>query len=371
MNQTKSFVFAVALAVLLTVCTFNHVAGQFSSYLPEESAPHEGTWLQWPHHFTYGVQFRSQVESSWVEMTRVLVHSENVHIIVYNNSELQRVRNILIANRIPLTRVDFVIRATDDFWVRDNGPIFVRDLFNRQLTVADWGFNGWGFDAPYLRDNTVPSGVANQRRLQRYDLNDLILEGGAIEVDGKGVLMATRSSILEPRRNPGWTQQDVESYLTEIFGVTKFIWLDGMNGGLEDITDAHIDGFARFGLPDTIVAMNRADLQYWGLSNQDIDRLHAASDVDGRAYKKVYLPLTRNNVRTTYGYSIGFKGSYVNFYTSNGHVLMPTYGDPNDAVAKEILQAAFPGRIVVGIDFRNAYRYGGMIHCVTQQQPRQ
>ena len=369
MNLSKNLVIAALFTAWMLASNARPAVGQIFSYMPNESSQHEGTWLQWPHHFTYGVQHRKDVESSWVEMTRVLVQSENVHIIAFNNKERSRITNVLRRARVPMARVDFVIRRSDDFWVRDNGPIFVHDLFNGQLTIADWGFNGWGLDAPYTRDNTVPIGIANQHLFPRYDLNELVIEGGAFEVDGNGVLMAARSSILEPRRNPGWTQRDVESYLTEILGVAKFIWLDGSDGGAVDITDMHIDGFARFGLPDTLVTMERRDLQYWGLSDQDINRLYAASDVNGKQYKQVFLPLTQRNVRTTYGYNTRVKGSYVNFYTSNGHVLMPTYGDPNDAVAKQRLQAAFPNRTVVGIDFRNAYRDGGMVHCVTQQQP--
>ena len=302
-------------------------------------------------------------------MTRVLVKSENVHIVAYNNRELRRIKTVLRRAKVSMARVDFLVRPTDDFWIRDNGPIFVRDIFDDQIKVTDWGFNGWGLDAPFSRDNSVPIGIANRRQFQRFNLNELTIEGGAIEVDGQGALMATRSSILERRRNPGWTQREVENYLTEFLGVTKFIWLDGKDGGAEDITDTHIDGFARFGLADTIVTMNRFDLKYWGLSNRDINRLYAASNVRKKKYKRVLLPLTRKNVRTTYGFNTGVKGSYVNFYSSNGHVLMPTYADPNDVIAKKRLQAAFPNRVVVGIDFRNAYRYGGMIHCVTQQQP--
>ncbi len=279
-------------------------------------------------------------------MTRELVQSERVHIIAYNSTEQTRIRNLLISNGISLTKIDFLLRQTDDYWVRDNGPVFVYDAFDGKLTVSDWGFNGWGYDTPYYRDNTVPIGVASARGFPRFDLNELVLEGGAIEVDGSGVLMATRSSILEPMRNPGWSQGDVESYLTEILGVTKFIWLDGAPGGQADITDTPIDGFARFGLPGKLVTMSNVDLTYWGISPADINRLNAATDINGKPYTRVVLPLTQNNVRTTYGYNIGYKGSYVNFYVANNRVLMPTYNDPNDNVAKGILQAAFPGRIV-------------------------
>jgi len=253
--------------------------------------------------------------------------------------------------------------------VRDNGPLFVYDN-QRQLRMLDWGFNGWGFDTPYILDDSVPVGVERARGIPRVDLNDLVLEGGAIEVDGNGVLMATRSSILEPNRNPDLTQAELEETLTEQLGVTKFIWLDGAPGGTADITDMHIDGFARFGAAGTIVTMSNEDLAYWGLSASDIRTLNSTTDINGNPYTKVRLPLTARDVVTTSGYNIRFKGSYVNYYIGNTVVLVPIYNDSNDGVAMSILQQQYPGRTVIGIDVRNLYRWGGMVHCVTQQQPQ-
>ena len=205
--------------------------------------------------------------------------------------------------------------------------------------------------------------------LARIDLNTTVLEGGAFEVDGDGVLMTTRSSILEPNRNPGVTQAQLQTVLTTNLGVTKFIWLDGFPGGQDDITDTHIDGFAKFGPSGTIVTMSNADLNYWGLSAADINTLNCATDITNAPYSFVRLPLTARNVVTKYGMNLGYKGSYVNYYVANTVVLVPAYNDPNDAVAKAALQKLYPGRTVVGIDVRNLYAQGGMVHCVTQQQP--
>lgn len=339
-----------------------------SGYMPEETARHEGTWLQWPHAYTYGRAYRDRIESTWVAMTRALVAGENVHIVVYDAAEQTRVRNVLTAAGVALTKVSFLIRPTDDVWVRDNGPIFVYDR-NDRLTITDWGFNGWGHDAPYRKDDAVPATVAGRLGLPRVDLNDVVLEGGAIEVDGRGVLLATRSSTREANRNASLSEAELEAVLADQLGVSKFIWLDGAPGGKDDITDMHIDGFARFGTPNTLVTMSRADLREWGLSSADADRLYRASDVDGAAYRIVQLPLTTRNVVTSYGYALGYKGSYVNYYVGNTVVLVPEYKDANDSVAKSILQGLYPGRSVVGIDVRNLYRNGGMVHCVTQQQP--
>lgn len=339
-----------------------------SGYLPDETARHEGTWLQWPHRYTYGTAYRDRLEPTWVAMTRALVGSENVHLIVYDAAEETRVRDKLNAAGVPLSKVNFVIRPTDDVWARDNGPLFVYGA-NDELKIADWGFNGWGEDAPYRKDAAVRTSVAAKLGMARVDLTDYVVEGGAIEVDGRGVLMATRSSILEPKRNPGVSQAELETVLADQLGVSKFIWLDGGPGGKQDITDMHIDGFARFGTPQTLVTLSRGDLAYWGLSSADIDRLYRARDIDGAPYRFVQLPLTARDVVTDYGYDIRFKGSYVNYYVANSVVLVPEYKDPNDAVARSILQRLYPDRRVVGIDVRNLYRNGGMVHCVTQQQP--
>lgn len=361
---------ALAAALFaVAAMTGTHAAAQAGAgYMPEETAPHEATWLQWPHRYTYGTAYRDRIEPTWVAMTQALVASEKVKLVVYDAAEQARVRARLVAAGVPLANVSFVIRPTDDVWVRDNGPIFVYDD-NDRLKITDWGFNGWGEDAPYRKDDTVPSAAASRLGMARVDLNDYVVEGGAIEVDGRGVLMATRSSILEPNRNPGVSQAEMEAVLGKQLGVSKFIWLDGAPGGSDDITDMHIDGFARFGTPDTIVTMSRNDLRYWGLSAADSDRLYQARDIDGRAYRFVQLPLTAREVVTDYGYEIRFKGSYVNYYVGNTVVLVPEYKDPNDAVAKAIVQRLYPGRSVVGVDVRNLYRNGGMIHCVTQQQP--
>lgn len=358
----------ICLLIALTLMTTASQAQNIQGHLPDEAASHEGTWLQWPHHYTYGVSFRNGLDATWVAMTRALVQSEKVHIIAYNSQEKNRITNLLVAAGVPLTNVDFMLRRFNDVWVRDNGPIFVYDN-NHKLKITDWGFNGWGYDAPYMLDETVPMGVGNKLGLPIVDLNDIVLEGGAIETDGNGVLMATRSSILEPDRNPGLTQSALETALTTNFGVSKFIWLDGASGGTDDITDMHIDGFARFGPNGSLVTMRSSDLSYWGLSDADIRTLYGATNSKNTPYNFVMLPLTANNVVTTSGYKIGFKGSYTNYYVGNKVVLVPTYNDPNDGLAMGALQQLYPGRTMVGIDVRNLYRWGGMVHCVTQQQP--
>jgi agmatine deiminase len=344
--------------------------------MPAETLPHEGTWLQWPHQYEYGITYRNRLDATWVAMTSALVASEKVHIIAYNSTEQNRITNLLTTASVSLTNIDFKLFQTNDVWVRDNGPIFVRDT-GGNLNIEDWGFNGWGGDYNYNLCNPIPTSISTAIGLTVVNLNSVMtIEGGSYELDGKGVLLATKSSILTQTnsggalaiRNLGMTQSQAENILTQHIGTTKFIWLDGFLGK-DDITDAHIDGFAKFTNDSTLVTMNNADLLYWGLSTSDIATLYAASDVSNVAYNKIYVPLTQNDVVTTYGKNLGYKGSYVNYYIANNVVLVPNYNDPNDAVANAIIQGLHPERTVIGIDCRNLYENGGMVHCVTQQQP--
>lgn len=336
--------------------------------MPAESAPHEGTWLQWPHKYQYGVAYRDRIEPTWIAMTRELVSGEKVHIIAYDQHAQQEIVAKLTAASISLSNIDFYIFKTNDVWVRDNGPIYVRSKESNVLTIEGWGFNGWGDKEPYRCSAQIPQEVATATNMPFVELDQkMILEGGAVELDGRGSLMATRSSILNRNRNPRMTQAQAEALFTAYLGATHFIWLDGVAG--LDITDMHIDGFARFGESNTIITMSREDLLYWELPQRDVDHLFGVKNPKGEPYKYVLLPLTESNVLTTYGEDLGYRGSYVNYYIANEVVLVPTYNDPNDALAISIIRGLCPTREVVGIDVRNLYADGGMIHCVTQQQP--
>jgi agmatine deiminase len=336
--------------------------------MPEESEMHEGTWLQWPHHFQYGVTYRNRLDATWIAMTKELVTSEKVHIIAYNQTEKDRILTLLNTTVPDLTNIDFKIYETDDVWARDNGPIYVKDK-SGNLVIEDWGFNGWGNKADFAKCNIIPAKIATDQSRTLVDINAIMTnEGGAVEIDGNGTLMATKSSILNSNRNPNMTQAQAQEIFAKYLGCTNFIWLDGVAG--KEITDQHIDGFARFANSSTIVTMSESDLLYWEVKQTDIDKLYAGKNKSGNAYTFVKIPLTQNDVTTEYGKNLGYKGSYINYYIANNKVLVPNYNDPNDAVANQLIQALYPTRTVVGIDVRNLYENGGMIHCVTQQQPQ-
>lgn len=373
---------ALSLLMLLTSCETEEIGTQTSTKvdsnnrtatdilytMPDEADQHEGTWLQWPHHYQYGTTYRKRLDATWVAMTKALVSGEKVHIVAYNSTEKDRIQKLLVTANVPLQNVEFKIYATDDVWVRDNGPIYVKDK-NGQLLLEDWGFNGWGKKADYQNCNVIPSKIGKDQNQKVIDLNSLMTnEGGAVEIDGNGTFIATKSAILNKNRNPNMTQAQAEANFTKYLGVTNFIWLDGV-AGLE-ITDMHIDGFVKFANKNTLVTMSEDDLLNWEVPANDIDKIYIAKNKDGIAYDIVNLPLTQKNVVTEYGKNLGYQGSYVNYYIANNSILVPNYNDPNDIIANQIIQKLYPNRKVIGIDVRNLYANGGMVHCVTQQQPK-
>jgi len=357
--KTKT-IFIVILIALFNVSAFSQYV------MPEETAEHEGTWLQWPHQYTYGTAYRNSLDNTWVAMTSALTSSEKVHIIAYNITERERIISLLNNEGVQMANIDFYIHENDDVWVRDNGPMFVYGT-NDELVILDWGFNGWGNDAPYSKCEVIPTLLSNDLTVPVADLNSMVLEGGAIEHDGNGTMVATRSSVTHSSRNPSLTESEIENSITTNMGISNFIWLNGVYGS--ELTDMHIDGFMKFANDTTIVTFNNSDLQYWELSSQDISTLLNAKNSDGVPYNFVKVPLTQNNVVTETGNQLGYKGSYCNYYIANTVVLVPNYNDPSDAISNSIIRELYPNRTVIGIDVRNLYKNGGMIHCVTQQQP--
>lgn len=319
--------------------------------MPGEEEEHEGTWLQWPHAYSYGQQQQDRYDPIWIEMTKALHTGELVHIVAYDETEEVRITQLLTDAGVDMNQIDFLIAKTEDVWVRDNGPIFVRDE-NNDLKITNWVFNGWGgrFSSEY--DNQIPTIVSDAIGITKVDI-DMVLEGGSIEVDGHGTLMATRSSILNDNRNPGLTQAQAEAYFKHYLGVTNFVWLDGIAG--QDITDYHIDGFARF-VQGNVLLTHAPEFMF---SPGEYEVLSNATNVNGEPYNRIELPVATAS-----------EGSYMNYYVGNEVVVVPNYDESTDSEANAIIQGLYPNRTVVGVNVLELWADGGAIHCVTQQQPK-
>lgn len=331
---------------------------------PSEESAHEGTWLTWPHHYTYGKEYRDEVEDIWLEMAYALHTGEMVHIIAYDKTEQARIIKLLETEGVDMNRVDFIIAKSDDVWSRDTGPMFVFDETGK-LTIADFSFDGWGRKTAYQNDDKIPLVIASVKGFPIVSIPNFVLEGGSVELDGSGTAMLCKSSVVSKNRNVGMGVSQAEEYLTQYLGATNFIWLEGVVD--EDITDAHIDGMARFYDNESLLTVSEDDFfeLYNGIVESDYETLLSAKNAHGKPYEIIELPMTSKNVS-----GLDYKGSYLNYYVGNEVVLVPVYGDTNDAVAVEILSELYNNREIVPVDVTALYQYGGMLHCVTQQQPQ-
>lgn len=281
--------------------------------LPAEDEPHEGTSTQWPHHHQYGLEYANSLDTKWVAMTKALAPHEKVHIIAYDEVEKIRISMLLDSVQISLEIVDFQILKTDDVWIRDSGPIYVRDETD-SLILMDFGFNGWGRKTDehtgdsikYKQCDSIPVKIGAIQNKRVLDLNAVITnEGGSFDIDGCGTLMACKSSILNKNRNPNSPIEVCEFLFEKHFGVTNFIWLNGEAG--YDITDQHIDGFARFRDSTTIVTMKQYNLKAFNVSPPDIKRLYHSRNKHGAGYTFVFVPLTKRKVKTSFGRPLRYK----------------------------------------------------------------
>jgi len=335
--------------------------------MPAEWERHEATWLSWPR--PEGISFPglyARIPALWVRMAAELAAGELVRVNVLDEADERAVRAELAAvpgldpERVVLHRV-----PTDEPWCRDHGPIFVVRADPPALAVVDWGYNAWGGKyPPYDRDDRVPAAVAAILGVPRF-APGMILEGGSIDVNGRGTVLTTEACLLNPNRNPALGRAAIERRLADFLGAPAVVWLgDGIAG---DDTDGHVDDIARFVGPRTVLAAvepDPADPNHAPLAD-NLARLRAARDQDGRALDIVALPMPGAVARE--GHRL--PASYANFYVANAVVLVPTFAHRNDAAALAVIARCFPGRRVVGIDARELVWGLGAFHCVTQQQP--
>mgnify|MGYP006277255223 CR=1 FL=1 len=255
--------------------------------------------------------------------------------------------------------VRFLRVPMDDVWMRDSGPIFVQAPDGR-VSFVHWAFNAWGRKFDHALDDDVPEALATHLDLDHFDV-DVVLEGGSIDTDGLGTVLTTRQCLLEPARNPHLSEADLEGLLADYLGFERVIWLDrGLEG---DHTDGHVDTIARFVAPGRVAACvagpdDAANVAVLAdnarvLRAAGLEVIEVPVPAERRVFEGERLPLT-----------------YVNFCLVNGAVLVPQYGDVNDAVALRLIGDAFPDRQAIGLDSSAIITSGGSFHCLTQQQPR-
>jgi agmatine deiminase len=332
-------------------------------FMPAEWEPHSATWVSFPHNEISFADSLMSARGSFVEAVYWLSRGEDVHVNV-NDEAAEKLLRAMLDERGVGGNVFIHHLVTDDAWCRDHGAIFLKHKVSGDIVATDWSFNAWGKKYPYSHDERVARRMAAELHLRCYS-STLVLEGGAIETDGDGVLLTTESCLLNPNRNPELTKKDIEVILRETFGFAKILWLaEGIAG---DDTDGHIDDITRFVNPITIVTAREddpRDINFVPLQ-KNYERLQSASDINNEPYTIVLLPMPE----ALYHGSDRLPASYANFYIANSVVLVPTFGCPQDECALEILTDCFQGREVIGIDARAIVVGRGSFHCLTQQVP--
>jgi len=348
---------------------------QLGYRMPAEWETHEATWLAWPHNPEDWPGKFQAIPWVYAEIVRLLSAHEHVHILVNDQKSEQRALSVLERAGATLEQISFHRWPTNRVWTRDSGPIFVRNAEGK-TAITNWKFNAWAKYSDWQLDDQVPGHVEKLLgapawqpaiMLENGAQHRLVLEGGSIDTNGEGILLTTEECLLSEvqQRNPGVSREQLEEAFHNYLGIDQVIWLG--RGIAGDDTHGHIDDITRFVAPATIVTAvepNANDPNHAPLAD-NLQRLKAARTTDGKQFNIVEIPLPR---------AVVFRGqrlpaSYANFYIANGPVLVPTFNDPNDRVALNILAQIFPDREVIGIHSVDLVWGLGTLHCMTQQQP--
>ena len=340
---------------------------QLGFIMPAEWEKHSAVWLAWPYDKTTFTKGVDSAEKTFCEIIKALEGSEKVELLILDSQMQSRAENLLKTFGVDLNNVVFHQAKFADVWARDYGPFFLINRAQKNLAWIKWQYNAYGkAEDPYFTDLLKDNEVFNILNSEgKKFMVDMVLEGGAIEVNGSGTLLTTKQTLLNPNRNPNLNKEQIEQNLKNYLGVNNIIWLE--KGLINDHTDGHIDDIARFVSSKKILAAyenNRED-ENFKILDDNYKVLSKALDQDGKLFEVIKLPMPHMK----YDDSSKAPVSYTNFYIGNTVVLVPVFNDPNDEKTMQIIQSCFPDRKVVGIDCTEIIYGGGAIHCVTQQQP--
>jgi agmatine deiminase len=343
--------------------------------MPAEWARHAATWIAWPHNPEDWPGKFQPIPWVYCEIVRWLSSVEDVHILVNDAAAEKRAYGMLKRQGANLARLHFHQWRTDRVWLRDSGPIFVKDAGGK-LAITNWKFNAWAKYDNWHNDDLIPEHVtklygmgSSEPHVKLADGTEhrLVLEGGSIDTNGAGVLLTTEECLLSEiqQRNPGVSREQLEQAFAKYLGIEKVIWLD--RGCAGDDTHGHVDDISRFVGENTILTAieeNTADENHLPLA-ENLERLHAARNLRGEPFEIKTLPMPA---------PVLFEGqrlpaSYANFYIANGLVIVPTFNDPNDRIALNTIAECFQDRVVTGIHCTDLIWGLGALHCMTQQEP--
>jgi agmatine deiminase len=325
--------------------------------MPAEWQPHDRCFISWPcREQTWSGHFE-EAKRAYLGVIKNVNRFE--HVVVLADPSTAKEARSRLGREMEILEIEL-----DDSWIRDNGPIFVRNDSDR-VALVKFGFNGWGNKLPsFSKDDHVPIALAKHLRTRHY-VAPMVLEGGAISVDGEGTLLTTEQCLLNGNRNPDLTRGQIEQILALYLGIRKVVWLG--KGVEEDMTDGHVDGVAGFAGPHLAIAAYTEDPSdpNFNTLTENIERLESTTDAKGRSIEIIRLVQPRP--REVEG--IHITPGYTNHYIANGCVIVPTYDISEDKAALETLMSVYPDREVIGVNCSYIEVGGGAVHCITQQKP--
>ena len=333
---------------------------------PAEWFPHRATWLTFPHNeASWQGERLARMRPQYLAFIKAISQGENVGIIANDAHLKEFISSELDRTGVDLSKIEFVVKPTNDAWCRDHGPSFVINEKTKEKAIVNWGHNAWGGKyPPYDDDNRTPEAIASYLNLPVFNPG-IIMEGGAVEFNGAGSLLTSRSCLLNLNRNPHLNQSQIEATLCQYYGVEQILWVEG--GIVGDDTDGHIDDTTRFVNEDTVIACVEHDPndENFEILQTNLQMLKSMRLVNGKQLNIIEIPMPKaviiDDFRTP--------GSYANFLITNAGVITPIFNNPNDQVAIDILEKAFPDRRIIPLEATEIIWGQGSFHCLSQQEP--
>ncbi len=334
-------------------------------YFPPEWAPHEATWLSWPHKNESWPGKLDKIYEPYCAFIAELTRGEKVRINVANEAMKDFALKHIQKTDADLNKVEFYFIETNDAWCRDHGPAFLINKEKKEKLIIDWRYNAWGNKyPPFTLDDIVPTRIAKTLNLKVFN-PEIVMEGGSVEFNGAGTILTSKSCLLNPNRNPKFNKEQIEAYLINFYGQEQILWVsDGIVG---DDTDGHIDDTVRFINEDTVLTVveeNKADENYH-LLQQNLKELKEMQLIGGKPLNIIQLPMPDAVIYD----GQRLPASYANFYIANKSVIVPTFRCNKDKTALKIIADCFPDRNVIGIDSTDIIWGLGSFHCLSQQEP--
>ena len=343
--------------------------------MPAEWEKQQSVWIIWPYNKNDWPGLFKFIPKTVSEIVSVISKTQTVNLIVKIKKDIKLIKKKLKKNNYTKTNVKFHVIPTDRIWIRDSGPIFLKNIKNKKKILLNFKFNGWSKYKNYKKDDKINNVISSITRIKKIDpkvkINNItkriVLEGGSIDVNGKGSILLTKECLLSKiqERNPGIKKKEYEDLLRKYLNVSNFIWLK--KGIIGDDTHGHVDDISRFISKNTIltaIEINKKNPNY-KILNDNLKILKNSKNERGKKFKIIKVPMPK----PIYINKSIVPASYMNFFIANKIVLLPIYNDKNDLKVISIFKRNFKNRKIITINCEKLIWGFGAIHCMTQQEP--